>query len=58
MLYIPKCPVCDSNLSYDEVDIGVGVQTGNYRCDCCGWSPERDNEDYWEEVTGKFDGEL
>jgi len=46
------CPICGSDLNYDEVDIGVGIQTGNYRCDCCGWTPDSD-----EPVTGAFDGE-
>lgn len=38
-----ECPTCDSELNYDEVDIGVGVQTGNYRCDNCGWTPEQED---------------
>jgi transcription elongation factor Elf1 len=35
---IDKCPNCGEELTYDEVDIGVGVQRGNYRCDNCGWN--------------------
>jgi len=35
-----KCPKCGSDLSYDEVDIGVGTQQGNFRCDFCSWTPE------------------
>jgi len=33
------CPECGEPLDYDEVDIGVGVQRGNYRCESCGWEP-------------------
>jgi transcription elongation factor Elf1 len=31
------CPICNHLLDYDEVDIGVGVERGNYHCDYCGW---------------------
>jgi transposase len=48
----PTCPICGEPLTYDEVDIGVGIQTGNYRCDCCGWYPERDDEEYCSYATG------
>jgi len=41
-----KCPVCGKELSYDEVDIWVGVQRSNYHCDECGWS----EKDLLEEV--------
>ena len=34
-----KCPNCGQPLDYDEVDIGVGVERGNYRCEACYWSP-------------------
>lgn len=33
------CPDCGEPLEYDEVDIGVGTQRGNYYCPICGWSP-------------------
>ena len=39
-----NCPVCRSILTFDEVDIGVGTLTGNYRCDSCGWFPGLDEE--------------
>ena len=32
------CPECNAVLHYDEVDIGVGTQQGNFRCDRCGWN--------------------
>ncbi len=32
-----QCPICDKELSFDEVDIGVGIQKGNYHCNYCGW---------------------
>jgi len=32
------CPKCGAVLNYDEVDIGVGTQQGNFRCDQCGWN--------------------
>jgi len=48
----PRCPVCGEVLNYDEVDIGVGIQTGNYRCDHCGWCPDQDEDDYYREKTG------
>ena len=53
MLDTPTCPICCSALSYDEVDIGVGVQIGNYRCECCGWTPEQDDEDE-ASLVGEF----
>lgn len=37
---IRPCPRCGSELLFDEVDIGVGIQRGNYRCDNCGWNEE------------------
>jgi len=46
------CPICNKPLNYDEVDIGVGTQTGNYRCDCCGWCPDKDDEEYCSYATG------
>jgi len=48
----PRCPICGKLLNYDVVDIGVGIQTGNYRCDCCGWCPERDDSDECSYSTG------
>jgi len=38
-----KCPKCNEELGYDEVDIGVRsftylIMRGNYHCDNCGWS--------------------
>ena len=33
------CPECGAQLDFDEVDIGVGVQRGNPRCDECYWYP-------------------
>jgi len=38
------CPVCGDPLNYDEVDIGVGIQRNNYRCESCGWYPKQDDE--------------
>lgn len=35
-----RCPKCESELNFEEIDIGVGTLTGNYRCDNCGWTPE------------------
>ena len=34
------CPTCNAPLDFDEVDIGVGMLRGNYRCPECGWKPE------------------
>ncbi len=31
------CPICNNELDFDEVDIGVGTMQGNYRCNFCGW---------------------
>lgn len=40
------CPECGHPLDWDEVDIGVGVQRGNYNCPSCGWVPrDRDQDD-------------
>ena len=58
IIVVITCPVCASPLNYDEVDIGVGIQTGNYRCDCCGWSPEQDDEEEASYRTGHFVSEL
>lgn len=41
--YKMKCPKCGSDLTYDEVDIGVGVMQGNARCDNCGWVQEEED---------------
>ena len=38
-----KCPKCGEELDCDEVDIGVGILKGNYRCpnpDCSGYEEE------------------
>lgn len=40
-----RCPDCNEPLEYDEVDIGVGVQRGNYYCPNCGWSPKAPDVD-------------
>jgi primosomal protein N' len=37
---IEPCPDCGEPLDYDEVDIGVGMQRGNYGCPNCGWVPK------------------
>jgi ribosomal protein S27AE len=37
-----KCPRCGSDLEYDEVDIGVGIQRGNPGCPDCHWVPGED----------------
>jgi len=36
----PRCPKCNEFLDFDEVDIGVGSQRGNYRCPNCFWSDD------------------
>ena len=47
MSYFSECPECGSKeLTFDEVDIGVGIQTGNYGCQICGWL-----EPWWEGDT-------
>ena len=39
------CPDCGSNaLDRDEVDIGVGTQTGPWRCLDCGWEEKPEPE--------------
>lgn len=32
-----KCPQCNDDCWRDEVDVGVGVQYGPWRCNGCGW---------------------
>lgn len=32
-----NCPQCNDDCYRDEVDIGVGVQYGPWRCCSCGW---------------------
>jgi hypothetical protein len=41
-----NCPKCNSELDYDEVDIGVGVLKGNYRCpnSNCDWTEKEERE--------------
>ena len=46
-----SCPKCGEELNFDEVDIGVGVMQGNWRCDNCGWTPPT-----WEEVEKEYAG--
>jgi hypothetical protein len=47
-----KCPECGNpDLDWDEVDIGVGVQKGNYGCRDCGWCESRyDDMDNFIEI--------
>ena len=44
-----QCPKCSAECWRDEVDIGVGVQYGPWRCSECGWG-ERDDEPVVEEA--------
>lgn len=37
-----RCPICGGPCDQDEVDIGVGVQTGPPSCPACGWNTEDD----------------
>lgn len=39
-----KCPKCGGECWRDEVDIGVGVQCGPWRCEDCGWGEEEEKE--------------
>lgn len=32
-----NCPQCQGECYRDEVDIGVGIQVGPWRCSECGW---------------------
>ena len=48
-----RCPRCETELTCDEVDIGVGIMRGNYRCDCCGWS-ERDEAEIRKILADKL----
>ncbi len=52
---IERCPDCDEPLEYDEVDIGVGVQRGNYHCPACGWEPRREKLTRQERLQGLAD---
>ncbi len=46
------CPECgNTDLMYDEVDIGVGIQHGPAYCNLCGW-----NEDVLDDWPSDFDG--
>lgn len=49
-----KCPKCSGQCIRDEVDIGVGIQYGPWRCDDCGWGepiayPDLLNDDEFSE---------
>ncbi len=37
-----SCPKCGGETTCEEVDIGVGIQQGPARCDCCGWSQDKE----------------
>ncbi|MFA5379776.1 MAG: hypothetical protein WC455_28715 [Dehalococcoidia bacterium] len=37
---LSMCPTCRSELTRDEVDIGVGTLRSPARCNNCGWSEE------------------
>jgi ribosomal protein L37AE/L43A len=37
-----KCPKCGEECQREEVDIGVGIQTGPWYCTSCDWSEEGD----------------
>lgn len=54
----PRCPICGGLLNYDEVDIGVGTQIGNYRCDYCGWCLEQDDKEYCSYANGMDEVEV
>ena len=47
-----KCPECGANCWRNEVDVGVGIISDEWKCEVCDWS-EDDGfpmEDYnWEE---------
>lgn len=35
-----NCPKCETPCDRDEVDVGVGVICGPWRCNGCGWSDD------------------
>jgi hypothetical protein len=47
------CPQCGNELDCDEVDIGVGVMKGNWRCPKCGWTPEDELKNIMKDQKGK-----
>jgi transcription elongation factor Elf1 len=48
---LPICPKCGTELTCNEVDIGVGTMIGNCHCSSCGWNPEEElPEIKWEET--------
>lgn len=52
------CPSCGSTDTWrDEVDIGVGIQEGPWRCSECGWA-EEDQYDFPGEPVDDDDEEL
>lgn len=53
-----RCPKCATVLEYDEVDIGVGVQRGNYYCQECGWSPRIGTDESYENHDSHDDDEV
>ena len=47
-----KCPECGSECWRNEVDIGVGVVTDEWKCTECDWDEDRAfpmSEENWEE---------
>ncbi len=57
-----KCPQCNGNLWRDEVDIGVGVQYGPWRCEDCAWyegheadaATDAEADALWNEVAAAY----
>ena len=47
---IEICPICGYPTTWEEVDIGVGIQYSPAWCDNCGWR----EEDEIKEVMERF----
>lgn len=43
-MVIDPCPCCGEELSYDEVDVGVGTMRGSAFCPSCYWSADNDRQ--------------
>jgi len=48
-----QCPECGADCWRDEVDIGVGVLGGPWRCSACAWSESLPYDAPTEWLTGE-----
>lgn len=52
-----RCPKCKEECDREEVDVGVGVISGPWCCNSCGWSEDDDSniEGGFIDIPGRFE---